>query len=1334
MPVAAFNAQVLLALSLLLGCVSLALFVLVDVFKEYRPQFPDVPLLFIALVTMLTATPLAHSSCRLANPQFTFWAPFQGGTTYVVLQGAGWLLYAVGGMLSVTCAYGLHASLIRADGVIVACGGVGFAAVIVIACSVHYYQPQAPVSAAAQADLFPKVGLSREDRLVLILSAAAFSQFVFIDFMKDHGWVHPLTLFAVLGNVVSAVATHVFNGRRRHSEYLLWQPFRGGFKFIIMQAIGWSGFSISLYISIGLVPNQSGHVVLGNIHGVLSLVGLLFFAAQGLLVYSQQYFNAKATDTITPRWSGDLIAFFLQSLGSLVMFVLVDRALAWGVWPHHILSALYTTSATGITMYLAPLLTHYVGGPRQNSSYRFWQPFVGGPKFVFMQCLGWSTYSVSGMIMLLYIFNGLRWVGLWAVATFGFLSELLILLSLPAFQEDVQHVRAPPVQYTLNGEMLVCVILAASGCTLFRLIDLEAQKTGPIGRDIPIDQMLAFAVFTICVATPLGHLSGRRAHPTFRVWQPFSGGAEFVALQAVGWTLFSVMLMFYVIVLLNYQELERMAWEGFLTLCGMVGLVPCVLILISVRLFRASKSHSEERALDVQVAFRHSEQLEGAQAVLQSALHEIQAVLDTTQNELLRQACEQLRQRFAEKLQETKSPAQGPKERAPPTSTSPLTLIGVAISCGSLALHFLADILLHTVPEDLPLIPSSVFCFAFFSAVVAPIITHAFGGPSRYSSYAIWQPFRGGFNFVLLQTIGWALYAGSICLSVIALYSGLGTIAVSGLVSFIGACACASHMVIFLSISRFEPRDEGIAELPASNFLQRNAEAVISVLLTVSAFCLFAVVDVAKERGVMSITPIIVLASVAMFAALPLAFLATHKRGVTEALSPTLARGSSLTDLEGIQTSYVEALGWVAYSVSTALALVCIHYAINRIERMGWLLVYTGGGAIVGSLLIMASVIDRATSRTARQSLLGEIESLCLDVLASTLAFVLYTLHIHILIINIVGCFARPSVGSIYAFVHLLTAPIPMAMGERQIIFRIAMRTVGVYLLLRACWYHQWVDVLWCAVIVRYVGSFNNSHLTGCRTWPAIRNFRPLWDLMARYFRLRLVPIGKLKPGTQYLFGFHPHGVFPLTVVWGGLTSEWRQNYPDVEMHAHGASIMFAIPMLRDVLLWLGCRDVSRKALVYALGHKASPIIVPGGQAEMRESNRTPDTIVLVSKHRGFIKLALEHGTPLVPLVAFGEDTILDNISLPHIQNWFLRHFGFGYPIFPYGRWSLPLPRRTRLTLIVGEPIPVPTIAEPTAADVERLHAKYFAAVKKLFDEQKAAAGYAKIKIVLKDA
>jgi len=236
-----------------------------------------------------------------------------------------------------------------------------------------------------------------------------------------------------------------------------------------------------------------------------------------------------------------------------------------------------------------------------------------------------------------------------------------------------------------------------------------------------------------------------------------------------------------------------------------------------------------------------------------------------------------------------------------------------------------------------------------------------------------------------------------------------------------------------------------------------------------------------------------------------------------------------------------------------------------------------------------------------------------------------------------------------------------------------------------------------------------------------------------KYFDYQVISDAKLEKNKLYMFGFHPHGIYPYSIIWGPLTSAWKEKFPGIEFDPLGATLVFMVPMVRDISLWLGGRDVTRKSINLALKSNRSIGLVPGGQAEMRESRSFSDEIVLIRRHKGFIRMAIENGADLVPMYSFGELGIFDNIYLPKIQNWFLRRIGFGFPHFPYGRYYLPVPRSCPMKLVVGEPIEVPKIAQPTQEQIDEIHKKYFDSLQALIEKHKDACGYPKAYVKFKD-
>merc|ERR1711920_1152295 len=95
--------------------------------------------------------------------------------------------------------------------------------------------------------------------------------------------------------------------------------------------------------------------------------------------------------------------------------------------------------------------------------------------------------------------------------------------------------------------------------------------------------------------------------------------------------------------------------------------------------------------------------------------------------------------------------------------------------------------------------------------------------------------------------------------------------------------------------------------------------------------------------------------------------------------------------------------------------------------------------------------------------------------------------------------------------------------------------------------------------------------------------------------------------------------------------------------------------------------------------------VVPGGIAEMVRTEAHRERLVVMSR-KGIVKLALEHGVPLVPVYVLGVSTLWTNLPLPAIVERLSRALRISL-ILPYGRFGLLLPRRQRLLYAIGKPI-----------------------------------------------
>lgn len=168
------------------------------------------------------------------------------------------------------------------------------------------------------------------------------------------------------------------------------------------------------------------------------------------------------------------------------------------------------------------------------------------------------------------------------------------------------------------------------------------------------------------------------------------------------------------------------------------------------------------------------------------------------------------------------------------------------------------------------------------------------------------------------------------------------------------------------------------------------------------------------------------------------------------------------------------------------------------------------------------------------------------------------------------------------------------------------------------------------------------------------------------------------------------------------------------------------------MFLWGGYVDARRAVLDRALRAGKSVFLLPGGEAESLLSARGTDRVVAGGEgRRGFVRLALDTGAPLVPVYTFhNTDTYFADAGFAAgFRRWLSRRWQVCVPVF-VGRWGTPTPVNVRLTVAVGDPVPLPAPV-PRDADghvtpgaVDAYHRAYLAALVALFHARKAGAGY----------
>ncbi|XP_073812550.1 diacylglycerol O-acyltransferase 2-like [Musca autumnalis] len=261
--------------------------------------------------------------------------------------------------------------------------------------------------------------------------------------------------------------------------------------------------------------------------------------------------------------------------------------------------------------------------------------------------------------------------------------------------------------------------------------------------------------------------------------------------------------------------------------------------------------------------------------------------------------------------------------------------------------------------------------------------------------------------------------------------------------------------------------------------------------------------------------------------------------------------------------------------------------------------------------------------------------------------------------------------------------------------------------------------------------------------WKFLRN-----NFMAHhlrdYFPIELIKTAELTPDRNYLVVSFPHGIIGTGVTnnMGNNIGKWLKLYPGIRPKIATLDMHFRIPFLREVVRLWGLVSCSKQSLMYYLNKSNDPkhpdnrdgftsnavALLVGGAEESLESH--PGRYVLVLKERkGFVKIAIRSGTPIVPSFSFGEVDIFDQVANPPDSmlrkfQTFVKHLTGVSPLIVLGRGLFQytfglLPHRRHIVQVVGAPIEVKKMDEPDTKYVNEIHQKVIDSLYEMFEKYK---------------
>lgn len=267
--------------------------------------------------------------------------------------------------------------------------------------------------------------------------------------------------------------------------------------------------------------------------------------------------------------------------------------------------------------------------------------------------------------------------------------------------------------------------------------------------------------------------------------------------------------------------------------------------------------------------------------------------------------------------------------------------------------------------------------------------------------------------------------------------------------------------------------------------------------------------------------------------------------------------------------------------------------------------------------------------------------------------------------------------------------------------------------------------------------------------WLSVHVFKSTRIVLSEEWRSLSIEERNRWTDRHYVIGMHPHGLLPLGAIICGLTwagtglrgitasgaelpepenpgdllhQRWFRQMKLRAAVASGACSLF--PGFYEMFSKLGAFECTKPFVRDRLREGKDVAIFPGGAQESVFA--IPGRYVCaVSKHKGFVRLALEEHKDILPMWTFGDEAIVpqaDHIPglVRYLQRILKETIGLLVPPTFGG-----LPRFPPMTLVTGVPVSLEdlwpkAIGDPVSdAAVDEGHRRYIEAQRKLFDTNK---------------
>lgn len=220
---------------------------------------------------------------------------------------------------------------------------------------------------------------------------------------------------------------------------------------------------------------------------------------------------------------------------------------------------------------------------------------------------------------------------------------------------------------------------------------------------------------------------------------------------------------------------------------------------------------------------------------------------------------------------------------------------------------------------------------------------------------------------------------------------------------------------------------------------------------------------------------------------------------------------------------------------------------------------------------------------------------------------------------------------------------------------------------------------------------------------------------LINYFSHRIIfddnPIKYKFNNKNYIWSWCPHGVIPIGTFFG-LFSDKFNKYADSNNIIPLVSWGAKGPFVKQIMDIFGCGNCNKTEIKKYIACNKSIGLWIGGISELMRTNEEKE-IIYIKKRKGIFKIALEEGINIIPTFTFGQSLMYKQsmkMKIPFINSYFCLYFGKYFTTIPF---------MVPILNIIGKPIKVNKINNPSDNDINILREKYIIEIKKLYESYK---------------